>query len=770
MASYSGTAIGIQTGTRLVAKEEATVFAAPDSIDEVGSVACGEAVVAAGHPVDLGGFFMVPIEPTGAVQMDAFSVCSAPPPPPPPPPPPHLPPATAVGIEKPAATTVTKPSSLAVSVLPSFAASEDVQPPGRGTPSATNCVDAGSSTDIGSCEEFVSDDGQSLSFCKDLWDRLDLIDSQRLSVSRKLLDDFVVCLRDRALAERVYSQRLSQAVAKFHSHAQHAELPLAMEAMLANFQHRSEQSEQFAVDLETDVAATIEQMLRQHVDVEKRAFADGQRLSRLSIDVNKSHKDAFERCDKARTEAESLSSAFMQGASLPGQERLKLAAQSLAASRTAASAEKDYLGAVEKLNGFAPLHERHMTLVLGALQEVEEKRGSCLHDAAMKLAVYETSLLRNCQYDLDAVVKTVESSNPTDDLQAFIRRHRCNLQRPQTSAPVPFQSLVSVGGSVSTKSIIPSVSDDESKEICTLRPLIRGLLMGDVNVCETDVAELRARVSGEYVAEKSEGVAPRVGFDGSARSSLCAALRDELLQFQAHRSEGEATAEGNLRSIDDSDDKPVVLPMAAFDAVATLISSALDGCDRDGDAWSGRDLLVLSRAIQTEVDGKAVDVLLKVYNHSLWSRVTFWEDVLLIGLAEANVWPGLSRRVPTFAGDCAAAPTSAVTTPFLQRFVCYMVALGIKPEQARTCVQKTLQKHAVSLGSSLDAYAKELTRNLHASTEPVVASTSPSAAPSAVGVAETSSVKVCFSAVDCSNTHNVGSVGGSGSQQIAPTA
>ena len=40
-------------------------------------------------------------------------------------------------------------------------------------------------------------------------------------------------------------------------------------------------------------------------------------------------------------------------------------------------------------------------------------------------------------------------------------------------------------------------------------------------------------------------------------------------------------------------------------------------------------------------------MLLRVYNHPLWSRVTFWEDLLLAGLAEVGQTLVKTARKPS---------------------------------------------------------------------------------------------------------------------------
>jgi len=117
-----------------------------------------------------------------------------------------------------------------------------------------------------------------------------------------------------------------------------------------------------------------------------------------------------------------------------------------------------------------------------------------------------------------------------------------------------------------------------------------------------------------------------------------------------------------------------------------------------------------------------------VYNHPLWSRVTFWEDLLLAGLAEAHFQLILSRwaspvRLPESLSCLATSVDAAsakrevqevVMTPFLQRYMAYMVSLGINFEQARGSAMRTLRKHVELLGTSHEAYLQLITHEADA--------------------------------------------------------
>merc|ERR1719221_1330183 len=85
----------------------------------------------------------------------------------------------------------------------------------------------------------------------------------------------------------------------------------------------------------------------------------------------------------------------------------------------------------------------------------------------MKLAVYDTSWLRNVQYDLDCAVKVVESGHAMDELQEFIRKHRSEA----TVGPVSGAAATAESGEEALRSSLLASHAE------AMRPLLRALLV-----------------------------------------------------------------------------------------------------------------------------------------------------------------------------------------------------------------------------------------------------------------------------------------------------
>lgn len=516
-----------------------------------------------------------------------------------------------------------------------------------------------------------------LSFREHMWDQFDLLWRQRVEPTKRKLEVYVGCLRDRAQLERTYAKGLERIFNKIQLECDQGDsgIPVAMEALACNFRARIEQSTLLADEIDQDVVMTIEAMLKQHSEVARLMLADGQKLSRHWQEAQRSHDQIYARYAQVALEAEESARECMAFASLRPAEWKKYASRSMALNRHAAAVEQEYLKALQQLNSVADLHTRHMGGLLTSLQDMEEKRGQCFKDAAMKMSVHEISWVRNVQYDIDSVVQAVEASDSQLELQDFIRQHQTKARPPARVSP----RLLGQG-----RRQVPQPAEGPSPpQLQAARDVVKPMLANcfDAHALREHIEALRLRLLHEP-APFADGM-QAAGSEGSTvswRRALCDVLKEELQE------------------------SPVGLSTAAFEQAVLLFTAALDGCDRAGDAWNGRDFMVAARKIQSQpVDGRRIDVLLRVYNHPLWSRVTFWEDVLLVGITEANCQKVLGLNPNSVPGSQEVAMTS-----FLDGYLGYMVTLGIRTEEAQGCVQRTLRKHAQFLGHLAEAYVGPL--------------------------------------------------------------
>lgn len=548
-----------------------------------------------------------------------------------------------------------------------------------------------------------------LTFSEHMWDQFELLVMQRVEPSKRHLETFIAGLQDRAQAERAYGKSLARIANKAPAKPENQGVP-ALDAMTVSMRKRSEHAFRLADELEQDVAAMVGAVLQQHVDVFTRLFADGSRLIRHWQDACRSHDHHARRYALACTGAEDTARDCLEVSPVQPAEWRRAAERSVALARQASIVERDYCRAVQRVNAVAGIFGEQMRQILDALQDMEEKRGKCLRDAALKMAVYDTSWLRNMQYDLDSSVQAVESKDVMAEIQGFIREHQTQASPPSQT---PMMAYWEIGGDMAQQSASASTVNQSATEevhhefqrdalpmVAQHEEVINSVLS---SLFAKSEAGAETSVPKEEFEQLKQLLAPNdLGTTAPCRRALCNALQKQV-QVNTVGSEAEQVPLLDLTAIK--------IGQESFDMMVSLVKVALDGCDFEGDAWNGRDLMVLAQKIQNQASEKGVvDVLLKVYSHPLWSRVSFWEDVLLVALSEAQALQALRRRSQAPPGT---EYLEVATTPFLERYITFMAALGIKTPQARACVQRTLRKHAPLLGSATETYINLLNSTIN---------------------------------------------------------
>eukprot|EP00439_Symbiodinium_sp_Y106_P023546 s6712_g2.t2 len=186
--------------------------------------------------------------------------------------------------------------------------------------------------------------------------------------------------------------------------------------------------------------------------------------------------------------------------------------------------------------------------------------------------------------------------------------------------------------------------------------------------------------------EQAESLSRRVT-EWRPRAAFCQVLRTAVMRDDPQGTELDGAAGKNLSP-------------RAFEALAVCFKAALDSSDEQSDAWlCGRDLMVLAQLFRTDdEDGKQVSLLSRVYNHALWNKVTFWEEVLLLSLCEAYAAEAVWRRSVPAGSQFSKPALLELHLVFVMRFVGYMMAFGISFEQGRSSVTSTLRKSHAFLG------------------------------------------------------------------------
>jgi len=191
-------------------------------------------------------------------------------------------------------------------------------------------------------EKEADESREPLTFREHLWDRFDVIWARQMNPSRKMLEGFVCCMRERAQLERQYARGLLHSVAKLQQTTSGGAVPLPLEAVVSNLRHRAEQCAVLAEELDQEVADTVERMLEQHAEVSRRMHSDGVCLMRHWQSAGQGFDGAEERYHQACSIAELEAIQCAALSALKPAEWKQWAERTIRASRQAVAAEKDF--------------------------------------------------------------------------------------------------------------------------------------------------------------------------------------------------------------------------------------------------------------------------------------------------------------------------------------------------------------------------------------------------------------------------------------------
>lgn len=500
---------------------------------------------------------------------------------------------------------------------------------------------------------------------------------------------------------------------------------------MVNFRNRGEQSLELGESIDVDVVTPMENLFKEQKGLLRKIQQDVQRISKACSSARKAHSKLSAKYGSVCMEAEQAAQSSVQSIAQAPAERARMAGRAVELALAARAAEREYYASISQANKARADYEQQMPTIQATLQDMQEKRTTCLREGLRKLAVYEMSCLRNLEYDLQAAFKAVEDSDPHKDLEDFIKRHQSESQEPASPTPLqvgvlPFWQLVKEKVPAADKSRAEGDADTEPSPLNTLQANVLPLWQMvkdkvqttvqtnekakvDREAVEREAAErdavCRQLVDSEFrpmaqslvseqpdtgcsqeVKEKAEAQILRMD-EHPRRAAMCQAFRAEILSGEPPGAELDAAAHRNL-------------PRSNFDIIVHMFTAALSACESQNDAWCGRDLMVLTQLFTTDGSSKPLTLLSQVYNHPLWSKVSFWEHALYVGLCEAHSAEAIWRRSFPPGSQLVSLPM----TTFLQRLVGYMLAFGIRQDQAEKSVSATLKKYSWLFGPTTSDY------------------------------------------------------------------
>ncbi|CDR97402.1 hypothetical protein, conserved [Babesia bigemina] len=286
-----------------------------------------------------------------------------------------------------------------------------------------------------------------------------------------------------------------------------------------------------------------------------------------------------------------------------------------------------------------------------SLRSIDADRVCGLRDGISKLVVYETARLRNLQYDVCHLVTALNDVDPEREWSEFeATGHQDMVEVPSESSRSPTHYATYL------KAEIPEVFRNYAvSQLALSAPKER-------------VLQRIERTLAKYIDavwdDKADSV-QMADFVGEMQSSLVRQVFCNLVttrSLQCNR-----------------------LPsMAALKLFSRLVGALLAFSRKQGDAWTGYAILKLAdfvHVIEQPAEGQPRRTSLRwlIYSHEYWSRIPFWEECLLIAIAQ------------DFAALFEDVRPDTVLKPYtseLLRFRHWMAAFGISSAESCALIER----------------------------------------------------------------------------------
>ncbi len=397
-----------------------------------------------------------------------------------------------------------------------------------------------------------------------------------------------------------------------------------------SLQGRAKLSRQLARDFEHEILNPLVDALKRTEERYKQVDRGVDTIEKSLQSEYKSHDDCLIEFDRVGRSTEQIVNDWLTARdALPPAERLKFGSRVATACRDSIRAETDYHTAVDRVNRTRKTHSERTAELVRVMAEVEQEWREAVDAGVQKLIVYEISKNRNEQYENEKIFKQIEEGDITP--------------------PPPCEH--------------PSQSPTEPVSIISLG----------------EISEAGIRLPPPHIIQSVESRIVDLVWSESAHLS-----RDSI------EAAGEPirTSLGRLSLCETLSQQPATLPsISALGSLGRILNPLLDACEEESDSDAARRVAGFAQrfhAVDPET-GKKKFLQSEVYHHSIWNRVSLWEDCLQFVLIENNLNNYLNYR------NCQHSTSSIMT---LDNFGNFLLMFGINSNSSIDIIKRTIQKYS----------------------------------------------------------------------------
>lgn len=441
-----------------------------------------------------------------------------------------------------------------------------------------------------------------MSFAEDLHDCFELVNNHSIQ-RRKGVQEFIQLMEEKADLETAYAKGLEKLGRNQYFISTQGTLSHAILAMKNDSLNKAMQARILAENIQKDLVDPMKELLANQNRTLEKTATEGKRVEKERLGYLEKYSKYKSLYFKMCHEYEVLSSQLENPQQ--GQKRDKIMQRLVQVKQEIDESLAGYKDTIGQHNGFKDKYTDFMGKILEVYQKQEEQRLEIMKDSLRKLVVYETSYLRNLQYDIDNLARAMESVNIKSDIKQFVDEHASANEKNSKLVFEAFQST--------HESFKNSISES---------PVLKIPQASVQNV----VSELHNQSSIDEILKAELSLAVNKAWSGNSLSLSELNFFNNAVREHLGRKAFLALLEDKKNQTSPS------LEEASFNGISQLFQAVITAADLSADIYTLRHCLKYMPHFHLANTKTTLQVHLKT--HTVWKKLEYWDSIIQLAINE----------------------------------------------------------------------------------------------------------------------------------------
>lgn len=238
-----------------------------------------------------------------------------------------------------------------------------------------------------------------MSFSEFLWDNFELVNKHSID-HRKGTEDLLQIFKDIGSLYEAFGRGMERiSSSSYNINTTDGSLSHAVCSLITDCSNKADQSKILVESINVDLVEPLRELLKNQNNKIRKTTTEGKKVEKEMQSLTEKLEKSKSRYYKACEECEQLT--ILLENKMNNERRLKLMAKLVSVKREVEAGLRQYQESLSASNSYKERYKSFMMKILEVYQKQEELRLETMKDMLRKLVVYQTSYLRNLQYDVD---------------------------------------------------------------------------------------------------------------------------------------------------------------------------------------------------------------------------------------------------------------------------------------------------------------------------------------------------------------------------------